>query len=128
MQMGRWFGYRHGYEDLVKVHTSAKLLTWFQWLVEVEQHVRSDIARYAVRGMTPEELSVRIPLHSEMKIASSSKMKNAVKVYADYQGIQVQTIRLPVEDEKRLLKNLSSTTKFFDSLHGGSMYLSLIHI
>jgi len=122
MQMGRWFGYRHGYEDLVKVHTSAKLLTWFQWLVEVEQHVRSDIARYAVRGMTPEELAVRIPLHSEMKIASSSKMKNAVKVYADYQGIQVQTIRLPVEDEKRLLNNLSSTTKFFGSLDGGSMY------
>ena len=29
MQMGRWFGFRHGYEDLVRVHASAKLLSWF---------------------------------------------------------------------------------------------------
>lgn len=122
MQMGRWFGYRPGYEDLVKVHTSAKLLSWFHWLVDVERHVRSDIARYALRGVTPEELSVRIPLHSEMKIASSSKMKNAIKSIADYQGIQVQTIRLPVEDETRLLSNLSTTTRFLESLDGGSMY------
>ncbi len=121
MQMGRWFGYRHGYEDLVKVHTSTKLLTWFQWLVEVEQHVRSDIARYAYRGLSPEELAVRVPIHSEMKIASSSKMKNAVKLYADYQGIQMQTIRLPVEDEARLLKNLETTTRFLTSLSEGSM-------
>lgn len=122
MQMGRWFGYRQGYEDLVKVHTSARLLSWFHWLVDVEKHVRSDIARYALRGVTPEELAVRVPLHSEMKIASSTKMKNAIRSIADYQGIQVQTIRLPVEDETRLLNNLSVTTKFLESLDGGSMY------
>jgi hypothetical protein len=122
MQMGRWFGFRHGYEDLVRVHASAKLLSWFHWLVDVERHVRSDIARYSLRGMTPEELAVRIPLHSEMKIASSSKMKNAIRSISDYQGIQVQTIRLPVGDEARLLSNLSTTTAFLESLDGGSMY------
>lgn len=121
MQMGRWFGFRQNYEDLVKVHCSGKLLTWFHWLVDVERHVRADIARYALRGVTPEELAVRIPIHSEMKIASSSKMKNAIRSIADYQGIQVQTIRLPVDDEVRLLKNLSTTTTFLESLDGGSM-------
>ena len=25
MQMGRWFGYRQGYEDLVRVHTTEHL-------------------------------------------------------------------------------------------------------
>ena len=33
-QMGRWFGYRAGYEDLVRVYTSSNINTWlyrFDW-------------------------------------------------------------------------------------------------
>ena len=43
MQMGRWFGYRQGYEDLVRVHTTEHLYSWFEWLVKAEDAVRRDI-------------------------------------------------------------------------------------
>lgn len=122
LQMGRWFGYRHGYEDLVRVHSTKELLAWFQWLVEVESHIRDDISRYEVLNMTPEELSIRIPIHSEMKITSSSKMKNAVRSISDYQGYHMQTIRLPVHDQTRLKKNLDVTSKFLNSLERGTPY------
>lgn len=29
LQMGRWFGYRDGYADLTRVHTTEGLKTWF---------------------------------------------------------------------------------------------------
>src|SRR5206468_229711 len=29
MQMGRWFGFRGGYEDLTRIHTTAELEGWF---------------------------------------------------------------------------------------------------
>ena len=122
LQMGRWFGYRHGYEDLVRVHSTKELLAWFQWLVEVESHIRDDISRYQVLNMTPEELSIRIPIHSEMKITSSAKMKNAVRSVSDYQGYHMQTIRLPVNDQTRLQKNLDETSKFLNSLESGTPY------
>ena len=122
LQMGRWFGYRPGYDDLVRVHSSLELLTWFQWLVEVENHIRADIARYSFLDLTPEQLAVRVPLHSEMKVTASSKMKNAIREYADYQGIQVQSIRLPVEEEARLITNLDATSRFLESLTGGASY------
>ena len=39
MQMGRWFGYRTGSEDLIRVYTTDRLLTWFAYLVKVEKEV-----------------------------------------------------------------------------------------
>ena len=122
LQMGRWFGYRPGYEDLVRVHSSLELLTWFQWLVEVESHIRQDIARYSFLGLTPEKLAVRVPIHSEMKVTASSKMKNAIRSIADYQGTHVQSIRLPLDDESRLMANLDATSRFLESLTGGTSY------
>ena len=119
MQMGRWFGFRHGYEDLVRVHATDELLSWFEWLVRVEESVRSDIARYEILGLTPEELAVRIPLHRTMKVTSSSKMKSAITSIADYQGTSVQSVKLPLYDEARLTENLEATTHFLEGLGEG---------
>ncbi len=33
MQMGRWFGYRPGYEDLTRIYTTAELAGWFSELL-----------------------------------------------------------------------------------------------
>ena len=46
LQMGRWFGFRKGYEDLVRIFTTPKLYDWFSWLCEVERAIRDDINRY----------------------------------------------------------------------------------
>ena len=119
MQMGRWFGYRNGYEDLIRVHTSLELLSWFEWLVTVEESVRGEIARYEILGLTPEELAVRIPMHPKMKITSSSKMKSAVREIINYQGTTAQTTRLPVESKDILELNLTHTTKFLQKLGQG---------
>ena len=31
-QMGRWFGFRPKYRDLVRIHVTPNLLEWFTWL------------------------------------------------------------------------------------------------
>jgi hypothetical protein len=116
MQMGRWFGYRHGYDDLVRVYTTETLLAWFAWLVKVEKEVRSDIHRYQLQGKSPSELAVRIPLHNEMKPTSSSKMKHAITTIADYNGRTIQSIRLPINEPSRLQSNLDATTLFINSM------------
>ena len=116
MQMGRWFGYRSGYESLVRVHSSHELLTWFEWLVRVEGEIRADIQRYKLLGLTPEELAVRIPLHDVMKPTAGNKMRDAVTSIIDYRGQTVQTIHLPVDELKRLNHNLTQTTSFVSKL------------
>jgi len=116
MQMGRWFGYRHGYEDLVRVHSTPTLIQWYSWLVRVEDEVRSDIKRYQLYGKTPRELAVRIPLHEIMSPTSRSKMKSAITSIAHYGGRTVQSIRLPQNEPFRLKHNLEETTNFLNAL------------
>jgi hypothetical protein len=122
MQMGRWFGYRHGYDDLVRVYTTERLLAWFAWLVKVEKEVRSDIHRYQLQGKSPSELAVRIPLHNEMNPTSSAKMKAAITTIADYNGRTVQSIRLPINQPKRLQSNLDASTLFINSLQDNNLH------
>ena len=76
-QMGRWFGFRPKYRDLVRVHITANLLEWFTWLTGVERELREDIARYADTGLNPSQLAVRILKHRKMLPTSKSKMRSA---------------------------------------------------
>jgi len=46
MQMGRWFGYRGGQDDLVRIHTTPELQNWFTDLAFVEHQLREDIRIY----------------------------------------------------------------------------------
>lgn len=53
MQMGRWFGYRRGYEDLPRIWMTRELENAFRDLVNVEEMIRSEIAAISRKGWTP---------------------------------------------------------------------------
>ena len=75
-----------------------------------------------MQGKSPSELAVRIPLHNEMKPTSSAKMKAAITTIADYNGRTVQSIRLPINQPKRLQSNLDSSTLFINSLQNNNLH------
>jgi len=116
MQMGRWFGYRHGYEDLVRVHTTERIYSWFEWLVKAEQAVRNDIDRYAALGVHPTEVAVRIPWHEELIPTARNKMKYAIKNIYNYSNRTTESVHLPIYDPAKLKHNFSVTNKFFQSI------------
>ena len=60
LQMGRWFGYRRGYEDLPRIWTTNHLMQRFRALAAVESEIREDIDRYRLEKLTPMESAVRI--------------------------------------------------------------------
>ena len=37
-QMGRWFGFRPNYSDLVRLHITPTLLEWFTWLTRLKEN------------------------------------------------------------------------------------------
>lgn len=92
LQMGRWFGYRIGYEDLCRIWMTDELRDWFRDLSTVEWEVRQDIRRYRDEGATPRELAVRIREHPNMAVTSRAKMRHAVQAQLSYSGQRTQTI------------------------------------
>lgn len=97
MQMGRWFGYRGGYADLTRIHTTPDLSSWFHDLAAVEHQLREDIAVYERQRLTPLELGMRIRSHPAMLVTSRAKQRygTTVTISQTYAAEVVQTVRFP---------------------------------
>lgn len=89
MQMGRWFGFRPGYQDLPRIWMTEGLRSDFRHLATVEAEVRADIGRYEEQDISPREVGVRIRTHPVLNI--TAKMGAARIAYASYGGRRVQT-------------------------------------
>jgi hypothetical protein len=115
LQMGRWFGYRQGYEDLPRIWMTADLSTAFRDLGSVEAEIRRDITEYARRDQTPTEFAVRIRQIPGMAITAASKMLNAETCDVSYSGEHLQTIRFPHRDGTRLAANWRAGATLLDA-------------
>lgn len=124
LQMGRWFGYRFGYEDLPRVWMTDGLAEWFRDLATVEAEIRRDIRRYEQEDMTPQEFAVRIRTHPSLAVTAAAKMRSAVECdisYADgtrqatiFEHRNVELLRANLEAAERLVSQLGSPEKRSD--------------
>ncbi len=114
LQMGRWFGYRRGYEDLPRIWMPEELAGWFQDLATVEEEIRRDIRSYGP-DVTPRDVAVRIRVHPSMMITSAAKMRGAVDASVDYNMCREQTIVFEHRDEGWLEANIEATRRLFES-------------
>lgn len=119
LQMGRWFGYRPGYEDLPRVWTTRSLASDFQFLSKIELEVRRDIDRYSANNMSPAELAVRIALHPRMKVTSKLKMHFAVAASASYSETRPQTTYFSHQNKEVSEKNLGATRRLLTAARAG---------
>lgn len=99
LQMGRWFGYRRGYEDLPRIWTTKELAASFRSLATIEQEIREDVAEYAERNVSPMEFAVRVRSIPGMAITTRAKMRHAVECDISYSGEHIQTIQFLEKDE-----------------------------
>jgi len=115
-QMGRWFGFRFGYEDLVRLHVTPTLVEWFHWLAGVERELRADIARYGETGLLPKHLAVRIMRHRKMLPTSASKMRHAKAFEGGMDASCPRMKKFLYQRTDLLYDNLSSTSNLLLSL------------
>jgi len=101
MQMGRWFGYRHGFEDLPRIWMTRDLENAFRDLVSFEETVRSEIATIRRKGWTPSEMAVRVPKIAGLSITARNKlvMENLEECDVSFYGTHEQTISFPSNSE-----------------------------
>lgn len=82
MQMGRWFGYRPGYADLVRVWLPESTAEDFAWSASVTDELRELLLRMKALGMTPRDFGLRVRTHPEgFLIVASNKSKATKQIY-----------------------------------------------
>lgn len=105
LQMGRWFGFRPGYEDLPRIWMPESLKLRFRELASIEQEIRNDIKQYRICELTPMEIAVRIRSIPGMAITAATKMRAARRCAVSYWGTHRQTFRFEHQNIVLLRKN-----------------------
>ncbi len=122
MQMGRWFGFRRNYRDLVRLYITPDLYEAFEAVVQDEEYFRAELRRYAksIEGepqLTPQQVPPLVAQHLPwLKPTAPSKMYNAVLTERRSPGFPLEPRAYPsdpsaIESNTRVFAPLLAATQ-----------------
>jgi hypothetical protein len=116
LQMGRWFGYRPGYEDLCRLYTTSDLFTSYGEITAADNELRRDFEEMARLGQTPESFGLRVRASpAGLAVTASNKMRRGVKVRLSYSGELPETTVFSLHPEA-VRRNFDSLERFVTAL------------
>lgn len=115
MQMGRWFGYRTGFEDLCRIYTTNDLFSWYRHISTAFEMLKKEFLEMSRQKLTPMEFGLRVLSHPDMMATSAMKMRHATVLPLSYKGKLTETHTLS-EDKSILINNYNAVESFFRSL------------
>lgn len=76
MQMGRWFGFRSGYKDLIRIWMPETTQEDFARAAEVTEELTDTLLEMKRLGMTPRDFGLRVRVHPDsVAIVAANKAK-----------------------------------------------------
>lgn len=119
MQMGRWFGYRKGYELFPRVWMDWLAQERFNFLSQMNEELRDEIRGFVKNGSTPMDYAPRIknsPNYKLIRITANNKSQSAEHSEFDFAGFNSQTVYF--ENNLDTLKNnIQVTEQFLNKLN-----------
>ncbi|PRY22732.1 Z1 domain-containing protein [Spirosoma oryzae] len=115
MQMGRWFGYRLGFEDVCRIYTPPDLYSWYRHIATAFESLREEFIEMKRQRLTPHDFGLRVMSHPDMMITNSMKMRYAEEVKLTYRGTLTETSTFP-NDDQILSANYDLTERFIREL------------
>lgn len=81
LQMGRWFGYRTGYEDLLKIWMPRETINWYSLISEATDELRGEVRRMQVLRLKPIDFGLRVRSHPDsLIITARNKMRHSEEI------------------------------------------------
>jgi hypothetical protein len=110
MQMGRWFGYRDGYDSLCRIFMPSEAFYWYQHISDVIEELRDEFKRMKAASMTPKDFGLCVRSHPESLIVTArNKMRTGTPVIREIslEGRLVETAQL-LNKESVIENNLNT--------------------
>jgi hypothetical protein len=124
MQMGRWFGYRKGYELLPRIWMPKQTLEKFVFMTLAEEDLRDDLKRFMDFGCRPSEYGPRVRVHpraSFLRPTAANRMQEKTGAKYDFSGVNRQTTVFDDSLQAKAIhtSNLARTEAFLQKLGAG---------
>jgi hypothetical protein len=119
LQMGRWFGYRPGYEDLCRLYTTDQLRNAYVEITRATDELRREVEEMAALREKPVEFGLKVRASSlGLTVTASNKMRNGTRVKLSFSGEAPETVIFDLDEDvvRRNLKTLEEFVQRLDSL------------
>jgi len=99
LQMGRWFGYRPGYEDLCRLYTTPALCEAYAEITSANDELRREFEEMAALDAKPEDFGLRVRASpAGLAVTAANKMRRGLKVKLSYSGDIPETVIFDLAD------------------------------
>jgi hypothetical protein len=115
MQMGRWFGFRPGYEDLCRIFMPRLAAGWYAHISGVIEELKTEFREMELASMTPKDFGLKIRSHPDSLIVTArNKMRTGEIVYRN------------IDLNEKLIETDKLCKAFSDISHNRSMLENLV--
>lgn len=81
MQMGRWFGYRTGYEDLCRIWMPDEAIDWYSFIANATNELHEELKDMEKSKATPKQFGLAVRSHpASLLVTARNKMGSGQKV------------------------------------------------
>ena len=129
MQMARWFGYRDGYKDLVRLYTTPECADWYLHINEATKELKAYLVEMERQKIEPSLFGVKVRSTEEFSLLVTAKNKMqatiAMDVSTNYSGKRYETFyvdsrRSVNEKNKQYFFNLIKELDFKPEILGNN--------
>jgi len=124
MQMGRWFGYRGGYEDLCRIWMPPEAIDWYAFIANASEELHEELITMEKAKATPRMFGLAVRSHpASLLVTARNKMGSGKKVITMV-GLSnkfVETAKVSIKTND-LSNNKEIAKTFVESLKDGQFY------
>lgn len=118
MQMARWFGYRDGYQDLIRLYTTCECATWYQQINKATVELKEYLLDMERQKKEPRDFGVKVrSTEAALLVTARNKMRatDEIELELDFSGSCNETFY--VDPRPDIAKyNLEISSEFVGSI------------
>jgi hypothetical protein len=118
LQMGRWFGYRDGYEDLCRIWLTDEVVDWYTHITSATAELRQELRKMRDQGRKPIDFGLKVRAHPDALMVTAQNKMRASKLITRVVSIAHQSLETThVKTNENIVKaNRIVTEKFLRGL------------
>ena len=118
LQMGRWFGYRMGYEDLCRVWMPEEAQGWYTHIADSIEEIRDELARMQSVNATPRDFGLKVRSHPDTLVVTARNKMGSGKPLRFLIGLANSFVETAIlrRDVPSLEANLQAAVSLAQSL------------
>ena len=117
-QMGRWFGYHDGYDDLCRVWMPEEAQGWYDHIAESIDELRDELARMQSTNATPRDFGLKVRSHPDTLVVTTRNKMGSGKTHRVLIGLANRFVETSIlyRDEATLQANLRAAVRLADDM------------